>query len=453
MANQIDGKKSKELEKDADKNSQFAAIAENFSLRDMFNFKNVSIEQRTLYFKDAINSLMDCGAHLYQRTLTGPTDHQVKIREQGQTEVKTMLMFGSNNYLGFGNHPYIISKVKEAIDKYGVGVGGPPLLNGTTTLHSQLEARLARFKGKESCMLFSSGYQANLGWVAGLVNNGDFFIYDELSHASVMDGIKMVKGSVDSKDAKFFRFRHNNMEHLERILKRIRNDKENDQKQIFVTVEGVYSMDGDKAPLKELVRICKQYNAFSVVDDAHGTGVIGEKGKGTVHYFGVENEIDLIMGTFSKTFSTTGGFLAGNENIINYLRYFARSYMFSAHMPPTTAATVLAGLDLLETDQSRLNQLQDNIKYFAEKLKSIGVFTTSSDSAIVPIFIPESCNIKKLCRAIHDKGIFLNSIEYPAVPKNQQRLRISLMATHTKSDLDRLITVLSEHRDELVTIQ
>lgn len=451
MTNEFDDKKDDE--KNSENSAQYSAIAENFSLRDMFNFKNVTIDERTLYFKEAINSLKDCGAHLYLRTLTGATDHQVKVREHGEREEKTMIMFGSNNYLGFGNHPYIISKVKEAIDKFGVGVGGPPLLNGTTTLHQQLEARLARFKGKEAAMLFSSGYQANLGWVAGLVNNGDFFIYDELSHASVMDGIKMVKGSVDSKDAKFFRFRHNNMEHLERILKRIRSDKENDLKQIFVTVEGVYSMDGDKAPLKELVKICKQYNAFSVIDDAHGTGVIGQNGKGTVHYFGCENEVDLIMGTFSKSFSTTGGFLAGNENIINYLRYFARSYMFSAHMPPTTAATVLAGLDLLETDNTRLNQLQANIKYFAGKLKGIGIFTTSSDSAIVPIFIPESCNIKKLCRALHDKGIFLNSIEYPAVPKNQQRLRISLMATHTKADLDRLITVLQEHRDELVTIQ
>lgn len=452
MANDFDDINS-DKDKMTDNSHQYTAIAENFSLRDMFNFKNVTIDERTVYFKEAINALKDCGAHLYLRTLTGATDHQVKIREQGEREEKVMIMFGSNNYLGFGNHPYIIGKVKEAIDKYGVGVGGPPLLNGTTTLHEQLEARLARFKGKESAMLFSSGYQANLGWVTGLVNNGDYFIYDELSHASVMDGIKMVKGSVDTKDAKFFRFRHNNMDHLERILKRIRSDKENDQKQIFVTVEGVYSMDGDKAPIKDLVKLCKQYKAFSVVDDAHGTGVIGKNGKGTVHFYECEQEVDLIMGTFSKSFSTTGGFLAGSENIINYLRYFARSYMFSAHMPPATAATVLAGLDLLENDNSRLNQLQENIKYFAEKLKAIGVFTTSHDSAIVPIFIPESTSIKKLCRAIHDKGIFLNSIEYPAVPKNQQRLRVSLMATHTKADLDRLITVLKEHRDELVTIQ
>jgi glycine C-acetyltransferase len=338
-----------------------------------------------------------------------------------------------NNYLGLANHPYIKSKTREAISKFGVGVGGPPLLNGYTSLHKELESKLAKLKGAEDAMLFSSGYGANVGMLTGLLTTDSIILYDAYSHASFYDGIKM-------SGARSYMFPHNDIEALEGKLKIIRSQTDKD---IFIGVEGVYSMDGDLAPLDLLVELCIKYNAYLIVDDAHGTGVMGLTGKGSAEYFNVHGKVHFTMGTFSKTFSVTGGFVAGPAKVINYLRFFARSYMFSASLPPMSAAAVLAALEVIENEEDILESLRKNINYTAEKLNAMG-FDADNKSAIFPLRVPAGMDIRKASREFHQKGIFINSIEYPAVPLSQQRFRISIMAVHTIDDIDTLLKAVAE---------
>jgi glycine C-acetyltransferase len=342
-------------------------------------------------------------------------------------------MFGSNNYLGLANHPYIKEYVCRMIQKYGAGIGGPPLLNGYTALHHELEERLAHLKGAEDVLIFSSGYGANVGLVSALMNNEDLVVYDSYSHASFHDGIKM-------SGAQAVHFSHNDVDLLAQTLERTQSMNFKDR---FVGVEGVYSMDGDVAPLDKIVPICKRNNAILIVDDAHGTGVMGKSGSGTAEHFGFENEIDITMGTFSKTFAVTGGFVAASKSIINYLRFFARSYMFSASLPPTVVASVLAALDVMEKEPELVNKLKENINYTTHCLTQLG-FPANSLTPIFPLRVPVNMNIRNASFEFHQKGIFINSIEYPAVPKSQQRFRISIMATHTKEDIDRLMEAITE---------
>jgi glycine C-acetyltransferase len=342
-------------------------------------------------------------------------------------------MFGSNNYLGLANHPRVREHAMNTIRTFGTGIAGPPLLNGYTCLHRELESRLAALKGNEDALLFSSGYNANVGLVTGLTVPGDVVLYDALSHASFYDGLKM-SGVIAKK------FRHNKISHLEMLLN---GSAKNVGKDLFVAVEGIYSMDGDLAPLHRLAPLCKKYSALLIVDDAHGTGVLGATGRGTAEHFGVENDIDITMGTFSKVFAVTGGFITAAKPIISYLRFFARSYMFSASLPPMVLASVLSGLDVLEDEPERLTALHENVQYLSRGLCALG-FNVKPQSAIIPIRVPESMNIRKAAYEFHRRGIFINAIEYPAVPLSQQRFRISVMTTHTKSDLDRLLAVVGE---------
>lgn len=282
-------------------------------------------------------------------------------------------------------------------------------------------------------MIFSTGYSANVGLISGLVNPYDRVIYDELSHASFCDGLKM--GHV-----KAFPFEHNRVDQLKILLEKHSEICRGD---LFVGVEGVYSMDGDLAPLDQIVPLCKKHNTILMLDDAHGTGVLGVHGRGTAEYFGVENEIDITMGTFSKSFGVVGGFLTADKAIIDYLRFFARSYMFSASLPPTTIAAVLASLDVIEREPAFIQQLHENVKYTATKLGEIGI-ETAPEAAIIALKVPKTMNIRRAALHFHEMGIFVNSIEYPAVPLKEQRFRISLMATHQKSDIDQLVAAVAE---------
>jgi glycine C-acetyltransferase len=341
-------------------------------------------------------------------------------------------MFGSNNYLGLANHPYVKQKMEEAVRKFGAGVGGPPLLNGYTSLHRNLEERLAHLKGKEDACIFSSGYAANVGLVTALMHSDDAVIYDAYSHASFCDGIRM-------SGVKSFRFAHNDMNQLRKKLTLAVKDN---NAQIFVGVEGVYSMDGDMAPLLEIIELCREFNAVLLLDDAHGTGMAGKTGRGSAEYFGVENDVDVTLGTFSKSFASTGGFVASSKPIINYLRFFARSYMFSASLSPVVLAAVSACMDILEQDPTLINRLRENIAYAAAEFNKQG-FNVDPQSAIIPLRVPEWMNIRKAANKFYKMGIFMNSIEFPAVPVSQQRFRISLMASHTKADIDRLVETVS----------
>jgi glycine C-acetyltransferase len=407
---------------------------ENFSLSDiLIQTRRKTLKERTEFFSDYINEEIENNRLLYMRVVDSQADREVKILDPKTGKTRKMLMFGSNNYLGLANNPYIKESVKKSIEKYGIGIGGPPLLNGYTKLHYEVEEMLADFKNKESAMIFASGYGANVGLVSGLINRDDIILYDEYSHASLCDGIKM--GRLDS-----YKFRHNDVSHLEELLRKYR---EVVRGEIFVCVEGVYSMDGDLAPLDEMAPLCKKYKACLIVDDAHGTGVTGETGGGTAQHFGVEDDVDIIMGTFSKALGVTGGFVAGDKCVTDYLRFFARSYMFSASLPPIIAAAVKAGLETIKIHPEYVSQLRSNINYAVAKLNENG-FGIKTQTPIIALRVPTDMDIRKAVFKFHEMGIFLNSIEYPAVPISQQRFRISLMSIHTKEDIDKLVSAVCE---------
>ena len=407
---------------------------ENFDLRKLFvKCRRDNLNDKVSYFNSFIQELSAKHELQHLRCVTSAADREV-IVEDNYTKIKNkMLMFGSNNYLGLANHPYVKRKTEEAIRKYGVGVGGPPLLNGYTDLHRELEERLAAFKGTEDAMIFSSGYGANVGLITALANNNSKLIYDSYSHASLIDGIKM--SGINSEQ-----FEHNNMQRLKELLD---NSKSDDSHDVFVAVEGVYSMDGDTSPLDEVVKLCRSHNAILILDDAHGTGTMGLNGCGTAEHYCVKDQVDITMGTFSKTFAVTGGFIAASKPIINYLRFFARSYMFSASLSPITIASVLSGLDVIKQDKYLLHSFRDNVNYLNNGLQQLG-FDTHSQSGIILLRTPPEMNVRKAAYEFHEKGIFLNSIEYPAVPISRQRFRISIMATHTKEDINRLVEAIEE---------
>ena len=369
----------------------------------------------------------------YMRKIISPAGREVQVKDPFTGVLRTMLMFASNNYLGFANHPHVIASVKKAIDTYGAGIGGPPLLNGYLKLTQETEERLAALKGQESAMLFSSGFMANLGVIGAMATHNDLIIFDELSHASFYDGLRM-------SHAKAISFAHNNMSDLELKL------KENAAKvggNIYIGTEGVFSMNGDLAKLNEIVALCKKYRAILILDDAHGTGVMGNLGRGTANHLHCDTDIDVTMATFSKVFATAGGYLAASKDLIDYMRFHCRTYVFSAAIPPTITAAVLAGLDILEREPWLQQQLNENARYAVQKLSGFEFYSTPQ-AAIIALKLPENMNMQKAAILLHQKNVFVNPIEYPAVPADQQRFRISFMSSHTKADIDYLVTALEE---------
>jgi len=382
---------------------------------------------------DSFKSFMSSLELTYRRTVLSAADREVNVMDPFTGTERSMLMFASNNYLGLATHPHVKRRVKKAMDEYGCGIGGPPLLNGYIKLIEELEERLAAFKSQEAAMVFSSGFMSNLGVVSGLAEQHDIIIYDELSHASFYDGIRLTK-------AKAIPFVHNDMQQLSALVDQYTSESDGT---LFVCTEGVYSMDGDLAPLDEISTICKSANAVLIVDDAHGTGVLGSDGSGTASHFNCGDEVDITMGTFSKVFATCGGFLTASSDLIGYLRFHARAYIFSASIPPPVAATVLGGIEVIENEPWLRMQLNSNVKYAIEKLRPFGFYATPS-AAIITLALPTQMNIRKAALLFHEKNIFINAVEYPAVPASKQRFRISIMATHTKEDIDALATATEE---------
>lgn len=406
---------------------------ENIDLNDIFlSNRNLKFKEKMEQFSSFVKMNEENKANLYRRKIVSAPGSEVWVEDIYTRIPKKMLMFGSNNYLNLATHPYVIEKVKKAIDQYGVGIGGPPLLNGYTVLHEELEERLAALKHAESSMLFSSGYNANVGLVTGLINTKkDLIIYDQFSHASFCDGIKMAK-------AESISFPHNDVQELEKILTNLPAGKYRNK---FIGIEGVYSMDGDLAPLGEIEKIAKKFDAIIILDDAHGSLILGKNGHGTAEHFGVEKAIDITMGTFSKAFAVTGGFIASSKEVINYLRFFARSYMFSASIPIPIVAAVLAGIEITEKEPYHRENLLNNVDYATAQLRRFGL-VTEPEAAIITLKVPEGMNIREASYLFHEKGMFINSIEFPAVPQNEQRYRISIMSSHTKDHIDRLVEVV-----------
>ena len=318
------------------------------------------------------------------------------------------------------------------MEEYGAGVGGPPLLKGYTKLHRELELRLAAYEGTEDTVLYGSGDSANVGLMSAIPTKRDAIIYDDHSHASFSDGVGLGGHTSIS-------FHHNDLEDLEAQLVAA----ENIDGDCFVGVEGVYSMDGDLAPLDKIVLLCKRYNAILVLDDAHGTGITGRGGSGTARQFGVHGDIDIILGTFSKAFGVSGGFVSCSKPVADYLRMFSRAYVFSASLPPMTIAAVHAGLDLLENEPEIHANLMDNVRHLAKGFRNLG-FAATEDTAVLPLPVPLSMNIRAAAHAFHKRGIFVNHLEYPAVPVSRQRFRISVMATHKKDDINQLLAAVKE---------
>ena len=398
--------------------------AESFSLADYFTAGAQTIAAKTREFQPFFAKLMRDGSVLREaRTAAG---HRMRYYDPGTCQERDVLMFGSNNYLGLANEPYVVDKALEATRKYGVGCGGPPLLNGTTSLHRELEEKLADLKKCEAALIYASGYAANVGWVSGLLGSEDVLIYDAQSHASLYDGIKL-------GDFTAIAFRHNDVEHLRKRLMKAR--WKHSYNSVVVCVEGVYSMDGDIAPLRSIRQLCAKYNALLAIDDAHGTGVLGATGAGTPEHFGLEGEIDLVMGTFSKMSAVTGGYVCSSKEIVDYLRLFSRSYMFSASLPPPQIAAIIAGLDFMRAHPERLQMLRDNVAYLVAGLRAAG-FDVTCESAIIPIFVPLPASARAVTQRLHEEGLFVNAVEYPAVPRDRQRLRLSVVATFEKADLD-----------------
>lgn len=412
-----------------------ATHAENFSLRDFLLAGNQDAEAQITAFAGYYRAAAEAGEALYMREIAGPADAVVPVRDPASGQVREMVMLGSNNYLGLANHPHVKAAVIAAVEEFGVGCGGPPLLNGTTSLHRRLEARLAALKGAEDALLFSSGFLANLGWVGALLRPQDVLVYDELSHASLYDAIKLTR-------CKSQFFAHNDVAELEAILKAQR--ARNPASLIVVAVEGVYSMDGDLAPLVAIRAACDRHGAWLAIDDAHGTGVLGAGGAGTADHLGLPHQaVDVGMGTFSKAFGTAGGFVTGSRERIAYLRFFARTHMFSAALPHPVVATVLAGLDVMAREPWRQARVHENAAYLVAGLRALGL-ETASESGIVPVFIPAGVDMRVLTRGLHEAGIFANAIEAPAVPADRQRLRLSVMATHTHAHLDQALAAIAE---------
>jgi glycine C-acetyltransferase len=394
--------------------------------------RRLAFRERTALFSRFFGGLLrhePMGGMFFRRVLS-PADREVLVRNHdGSTQ--RMLMFGSNSYLGLPTHPHVKARVREALDRWGAGAGGPPMLNAYLGLHRALEERLAAFEGTEDAVLFGSGYSANVGLMSSIPSTNDAVLYDDFSHASFLDGLRLGGHTGVA-------FPHNDLAALETHLEALR-DQPGDR---FVGVEGVYSMDGDLAPLDRLVELCRRYDAVLIVDDAHGTGVTGG-GHGTAQHFGVHGQVDAVMGTFSKAFAVTGAFVAGSKAFVDYLRLVARAYVFSSSLSPPTVATVMAGLDIIEQEPERHARLMDNARYVAAGLRRLG-FPTHEGSAIFSLLVPTSMSIRPMAFAFHRRGLFLNHVEFPAVKPAAQRFRISVMANHTREDLDRLLTAVEE---------
>jgi len=361
------------------------------------------------------------GLYPYFRTIESEQDTVVQING------KEVLMFGSNSYLGLTNHPKLKEASKAAIDKYGSGCAGSRFLNGTLDIHIELEEQLADFVGKEGALVFSTGFQVNLGVISSLPGRHDYIIIDELDHACIIDGSRL-------SFAKVLKYRHNNMEHLDKILSKTEMDKIK-----LIAVDGVFSMEGDLCDLPEIVKLKEKYNANIFLDDAHGLGVMGRGGRGTADHFGLTDQVDLIMGTFSKSLASIGGFVAADNDTINYLKHNARSLIFSASIAPANAASVLAALELIREEPERIDKVWENTAYAMQLLKDAGFDTGHTVTPIIPIMIRDDFKTFSLTKQLLDQGVFVNPVVSPAVPSTSSLIRYSLMSTHTKAQIEESI--------------
>ena len=347
-------------------------------------------------------------------------------------EGKTYLNLSSNNYLGLATHPQIKEAVIHAIHRYGIGAGASPLISGHTTLHQELAEKVARFKGTEAALIFSTGYMANVGILSALLGDGDLVFVDRLSHASIIDGCRMSRATLRV-------FPHRDTRSLARRLERVSPGQ-----RILIVTDGVFSMDGDLAPLPEIVKLAKRHDAMVMVDDAHATGVLGPTGRGTIEHFGLEGQVPIQMGTLSKAIGAFGAYVAGSHELITYLINRSRSYIYTTSLPTAFAAASLVALDLIEKEPQIRHQLWDNRNYYENGIKALGYNTLQSETPIIPLLVGKTGLALEMSNQLLARGVFAPAIRPPTVPQGMARIRTSLMSTHTRGDLDFALEVLQK---------
>lgn len=382
--------------------------------------------QQKLSAYDAPQKAKAAGVYPYFRAISSEQDTEVMING------KKVLMFGSNSYMGLTNHPKVIEAAVEATRKYGTGLAGSPFLNGTLTIHKDLEARLADYVGKEDAMIYSTGFGVNLGVVSTLTGREDYIILDEQDHASIIEGRRL-------SFSNYLKYKHNDMESLEAQLRKCEPDKVK-----LIVTDGVFSMEGDVANLPEIIRLAKKYNATVMVDEAHGIGVFGRQGRGTCDHFGVTDDVDLIMGTFSKSLASLGGFIATDKEITNYLRHHSRSYIFTASITPASTAAVNAALDIIESEPERQEHLWKITQYALDNFRAMGCEIGHTSTPIIPLFIRDDYKTFRVTRDLLDEGVFVNPVVTPAVAPQDTLIRYSLMATHTVDQVQRSLEAIEK---------
>ncbi|HIC91548.1 MAG TPA: pyridoxal phosphate-dependent aminotransferase family protein [Syntrophaceae bacterium] len=368
----------------------------------------------------------ESGYYPYFKAVESEQDAEVTI------DGKKLIMLGSNNYLGLTSHPKLKEAAQKAIQKYGSGCTGSRFLNGTLDIHLELEEKLAKFLNKEAALVFTTGYQTNLGTISSLVGRRDMVFIDRDDHASIVDGCRLSYGKV-------IKFKHNDVEDLARLL-----ESSPDNQGKLVIVEGVYSVGGDIAELPDMTKTCQRYGARIMVDDAHGIGILGKNGRGTLEHFGLNNEVDLVMITFSKSLASIGGMIAGEERVLDFIKHHGRSLIFSASMPPASVAAVLAALDVIENEPERRENLLHNAKIMRNELKNLGFVVADGLTPIIPVTIGDLEKTFFIWNILFEGGVYVNPMIAPAVPPEQSLLRVSLVATHKPEHLEKALTVFEK---------
>lgn len=370
------------------------------------------------FFRDEINDLKKKGLYREMRTVEGEQDSSVVING------KRVLMFSSNNYLGLANHPGLKKASMDAALYYGTGSGGSRLISGSMEVHRTLEKELALFKGTDGALLFSSGYHANVGAISALAGEGDLILSDEFNHASIVDGCRLSRGEVRV-------YKHGDMNSLKEILRRSSKFK-----QRLIVTDSVFSVDGDIAPLPDIVDLAEKYSALVMVDDAHGTGVLGKKGKGAIEHFGLEGKVEIQMGTLGKALGSFGAYIAGSEDLIQYLVNKTRSLLYTTALPPSVCGSALAALKILGERPELVSQLRNNVSYFRKGMRDLGYPISESGTPILPLILRDPFVTMNMARSLFDEGVYVQGIRPPTVPEGTSRLRITLMASHTREQLD-----------------
>ena len=395
----------------------------------------MSILSERLAQYDVPQKAKAAGVYPYFRPISSDQDTVVQI------DGKPVLMFGSNSYLGLTNHPKIKEGSIKAVEKYGTGCAGSRFLNGTLDIHIELEEKLAKLVGKEEALVYATGFTVNSGVVPCLGGREDYLLLDRLNHASIIEGSRLSM-------AKQFKYRHNDMEHLEKFLQQCEPDKIK-----LIVADGVFSMEGDVAKLPEMVDLAKKYNASIMIDEAHSLGVFGATGAGVCEHFGVQNDVELVMGTFSKSLATIGGFIASNKDVINYLKHNSRTLIFSASITPAAAGAVLAALEVMEEERWRQQALWDNTNRMLQAFKDKGFETGHTTTPIIPLYVRDNEKTFRLTRMLMDDGVFVNPVVSPAVPSQDTLIRISLMATHTFEQIDEAVEKITKNAKLLGIIE